>query len=440
MPVTGYAINNRLFDPYLEIMNFLNEISILNPGAISFASGRPDRQFFNVREIVSGFHSFIDVGIGTGEPVDTEDLYNALGQYNKTKGIINERVARLLKNDENIEADPEDIILTDGAQEGMVIVINTLFDPGSGKDVLLVSDPSYIGFVGYAKIWGVPIRGIRRADSGIDADHLEQTILDLKKEGKHAKVLYDVPDFHNPTGDYMSLEKRKELLTLAEKYNFFVVEDNPYGYFRFDTEKIPTLKALDRNQRVIHLGSFSKTIFPSIRMGYLVADQEIVCPDRSEPLKLVEELKKTKSYTTVNTSTLLQGIAGSFLQKLNYSMLEYCRPKAEACRKNRDTLLEALAAHFPGDSSRTNNGGIRWSKPSGGFFLVMDLPFKVTRDLVKECVEQYNVIFCPMFFFCLEGERAANAHQIRLAYSTLPPEKIREGAARLAGFIKTKTS
>ncbi len=424
----NYSINNRLFDSYLERMNFLNEISIDYPGAISFGSGRPDMHFFNVKEIISCFHSFAASKQGNGK--DIEEFYNSLGQYNKTKGIINEDVSRLLWNDEHIMADPADIVMTDGAQEGMTIIINTLFE--SNDDVLLVSDPSYIGFIGYAKIYGVPIFPIKRDQDCIDLNHLEAAIIKLKKEGKNPKVLYEVADFHNPTGVYMPLEKRKLLIELAQKHNFLIVEDNPYGYFIYDTEKIPTLKALDKNQRVIYLGSFSKTLFPSIRLGYIVADQEINYNNKK--MKLVEELKKTKSFTTVNTSTLLQAMVGSFLQRQNHSLIESCEKKTAALRKKRDTMIESLSFHLPDSESWAKKIG--WNKPVGGFFLVLDLPFKITERTLKECVENHSVIFCPMSFFCLKEDEGG--YQIRLAFSNLSPIKIEQGIERLSVFIKKR--
>ena len=427
MKIKNYTINRHMFDPYVDAMNFLNEVSIVNPHAISFGSGRPDKNFFNVRDIVSHFLS------SGGETGDMESYYNDLGQYNKTKGIINDILARLLKNDEDINADPEDIMVTDGAQEGMAIVIDSLFDSSSKEDVLLVSDPSYIGFVGYAKIAGIPVVPVARDENSVDLEHLESTILRLKKEGKNPKVLYEVVDFHNPTGTYMPLEKRKQLIELAEKHNFLIVEDNPYGYFRYDTEKIPTLKALDNYQRVIHLGSFAKTLFPSLRLGYLVVDQWITDPkDKTKGIKLVEEFKKTKSFITVNTSTLLQSMAGSFIRKQDYSMIRFCQPKVEAIGKKRDIMLESLAHHFPSTEAWAEK--IKWNRPVGGFFLVINLPFKVTAELLKECVENYSVIFCPMSFFCLDPE--AGAYQIRLAYSPRTHEEIREGIGRLSDFVK----
>ena len=426
MKEKNYLINNRLFDSYLERMNFLNEVSIDYPGAISFGSGRPDKHFFNVQGIISCFHDFA-ASEGRSEQ-ETAEFYDSLGQYNKTKGIINDSIAKLLQNDENIKIDPEDIILTDGAQEGMAVIINSLFE--NREDLLLVSDPSYIGFVGYAKIYGVPIFPVKREKDCIDLEHLDASIRQLKKAGKNPKVLYEVGDFHNPTGAYMPLEKREALIELAEKHNFLIVEDNPYGYFIYDTQKIPTLKALDRYQRVIYLGSFSKTIFPSIRLGYIAADQEI--KHRGRKIKLVEEFKKTKSFTTVNTSTLLQAMAGSYLHKQDYSLVKPCEKKIAALRQKRDTMIGVLADRF-GDTG-PYAGKVSWNKPAGGFFLVIDLPFKVTEDHLRRCVEDYSVIFCPMSFFCLNEEAGIN--RIRLAFSNLSPDKIEQGMEKLSAFIK----
>jgi (S)-3,5-dihydroxyphenylglycine transaminase len=429
MSQTNYVINTRLFDGYLERMNFLNEVSIIHPRAISFGSGRPDKAFFNVKDLIDNFHSFARMHDRDNEE-DGDEFYNSLGQYNKTNGIINEAIVRLLHNDENIRAKPEDIILTVGGQEGMAIAINSLF--ANEKDVLLTSDPSYIGFIGYAKIYGTPMVSIRRDEDSVSLDHLETTILKLKKQGKNPKVFYEVPDFHNPSGAYMPLAKRKGLIELAEKHNFLIVEDNPYGYFIYDGEKIPTLKALDNYRRVIHLGSFAKTIFPSLRLGYLVVDQCFSHNHRE--VKLVDEFKKVKSFITVNTSTLIQGMVGSYLQKQDYSLKKANARKIAAFKTKRDAMVEALANHF--SSTGTGENRVKWSKPAGGFFLALEVPFEITDALLKECVEEYGVIFCPMSYFYLE--EALGARQMRLAFSNLPIETIKEGIARLAAFIKSK--
>ena len=415
-------MNPNLFDTYLESMNFLNEISINYPRAISFGSGRPPEDFFNVESALQSIPSFVEAH----RPADKsrDEFFNYLGQYNKTKGIINDSIAILLANDEQITANPEDIIVTDGAQEGMAIVINTLFSPPD--DFLLVSDPSYVGFVGYAKIAGIPVQPIKRDFDSIDLADLESTAKRLLKQGKRPRALYEVPDFHNPTGNYMPLQRRRELLELAERYDFYIIEDNPYGYFRYDAEKIPTLKALDHQQRVIYLGSFSKSLFPSIRLGYLVVDQKLKVGNRV--YGLAEECKKVKSFLTVNTSTLLQAMAGAVLLKENHSLKAFCQAKVEQCKKNRNVLLGALESYFPPDQ--------KWQKPAGGFFMAVDLPFPMTNELLLECVEKYGVIVCPMTMFCIDKSHRTN--QIRVAFSNLTAPVIEQGIERLARFIRSK--
>lgn len=417
-------MNRNLFDTYLESMNFLNEISINYPGAISFASGRPYKDFFDVESAVSGIKSYVEENKPKNQ--STDEFFNYLGQYNKTKGIVNESISRLLYNDEQINVDPEDIIMTDGAQEGMAIIINTLFS--SPDDVLLVSDPSYIGFVGYAKIAGIPIHTINRNKFSTDLDHLENTIRELLKQGKKPRAIYEIPDFHNPTGSYMPLNERKRIIELAEEYDFYIIEDNPYGYFIYDVEKIPTLKALDRYKRVIYMGSFAKTIFPSLRLGYLIVDQKI--KNQNKVYNLVDECKKVKSFITVNTSALLQAMAGAILQRENYSLKSFCRQKVEYCKKNRDALLNAVK-HYLGPNQK-------WQKPAGGFFMVIDIPFSVSDNLILECAEKYSVIFCPMYLFCLNKTKGAN--QIRLAFSNLTTDEIELGIERLARFLQSHLS
>ncbi|WP_054742455.1 aminotransferase class I/II-fold pyridoxal phosphate-dependent enzyme [Cellulosilyticum ruminicola] len=311
-------MNENLNDEYLDSMNFLNEISINYPQAISFASGRPKEELFEVETIVDGIKDYVKNN--KSDTSSYKDFFNYLGQYNKTKGIINEEICQLVKNDEDIVVSSEEIILTDGAQEAMAIIINTIF---SKKDeVLLVRDPSYVGLIGYAKIAGIPIEWIKSDKGQVDIEGLEETIKRIIKTGKRPRALYEVPDFHNPMGNYMSLDDRKSLIGLAEKYGFYIIEDNPYGYFRYEVDKIPTLKALDQNNHVLYIGSFAKSIFPSIRIGYLIVNKE-----------MVEDCKKVKSFMTVNTSTLLQAMVGGLIRRENYSLEEFCQAKVQACKK-----------------------------------------------------------------------------------------------------------
>lgn len=405
-------MNMNLFDPYLDSMNFLNEACIKYPEAISFGSGRPKEGFFHLAEVIGGVEKY-------SESINKNIDY--LGQYNMTKGIINDSIAKLVKNDEGITISPDDIIVTDGAQEAMAIVINTLFDKG---DVLIVTDPSYVGFIGYAKIAGIDIRVVKRTDTGIDFDDLERVIKKVISENKKIAAMYEVPDYQNPTGISLPLEERKQLLEFAQKYNFFIIEDNPYSYYCYDNEKIPTLKAFDTNKRVIHIGSTSKTVFPSLRIGYLLIDQEIEVNGKT--IKLAEECKKVKSFITVNTSSVLQAMFGAVLYENNFSLKQYCSDKVLYCKNNCNKIADFIEKEF---SSICNN----WEKPKGGFFTTLKIPFDPTQEMIMNAVEKFGVIVCPMSMFCIDPENGRN--KIRLSFSQMTPEQINEGMNRIKRWI-----
>lgn len=416
------ALNNHLEDPYLNVMEFLNEVTLKNPGAVSFAPGRPDHKYFSLEDTNRHIDTFVAKrGAELGKT--REEILQDLGQYNKTKGIINKELALMLKNDEEIEVSPESIVVTNGAQEAMIIILSTLCNPGN--DVILVSDPSYIGFTGFAKIFGLEIVLLRSNEEGMDLDDLENKLRALKAEGKHPKIVYDIPDFHNPSGTYLPAEKRKRLLSLADEHNFFVVEDNPYGMFIYEGEKIPTIKALDKNKRCIYIGSFSKTLYPSLRVGYIVSDHVL-----ENGRALSDEFTKVKSLTSVNTSSLVQAVIGGILAGSGYSLRAINEEKIKGYKEKWSAILAALEKNF------SNKGwceGISWNRPAGGFFLTLTLPVAIDAQALSRCVAEFGVIFCPMSMFYL-GDGGHN--QVRLSFSYLSVAQIESGIGKLAEFLK----
>lgn len=404
-------MNRFLNDPYLDSMNFLNEACIKYPQAISFGSGRPTESFFHLAETVDGAKKYAEI---------TGISLNHLGQYNMTKGIINDSVAKLVKNDDNIDISSDNIIMTDGAQEAMTILINTLFDR---DDVLIVTDPSYVGFIGYAKVAGIDIRVVKRTDTGIDFNDLSRVISEIIKEGKKIAAMYEVPDFQNPTGISLPLSERLELIEIAQKYDFYIIEDSPYSYYCYESEKIPAMKALDKHKRVIYIGSTSKTIFPSLRIGYILIDQEITVDGRK--VKLAEECKKVKSFITVNTSSLLQAMFGTILYENNFTLKKYCADKIAYCKKNRDVLAEIIENEFDFCDN--------WHKPEGGYFTALKIPFTATNEMIYEAAEKYGVIVCPMSMFCMNPENGKN--MLRLSFSQMTEGQIKKGMMRLKNWI-----
>jgi (S)-3,5-dihydroxyphenylglycine transaminase len=419
------TLASRLADPLLDVMNFLNEVVIRYPGAISFAPGRPAERHFDVEGSLDRAHLWVESSArATGR--SPREVWNDLGQYNKTNGIINELIARQLALDENIDAAPESIVVTTGCQEAMVILLLGLIDPVA--DALLISDPAYIGIPGLARIMGLTLIPVTTGERGLEPAAVQAGIEEARRLGRRPRALYDVPDFNNPLGTRMPVETRRALLGLARQNGLLVWEDNPYGMFSYDGPPLPTLKALDEHGVVIYMGSFSKTLFPGLRLGFLAADQQAVLPS-GERVPLAAELSKIKSLTTVTTSPIVQAIAGGVLIEAGGSLRPLMAEKIPFYRANRDRMLDCL------EECLGEGEGVRWNRPEGGFFLTLDLPFEFTDECLVTCARDYGVIVCPMSFFSLTPGRE---HQVRLAFSYVTGEQIAEGIARLARFVRDR--
>lgn len=419
------TLKSWLADPLLDVMNFLNEVVIRYPDAISFAPGRPAERFFDVEQSLGAAAGWVE-SRARASGATQRAVWNDLGQYNKTNGIINDLIARQLAADEGIAAAPESILVTTGCQEGMAILLFGLIDPA--EDALLVSDPAYIGIPGLARILGLTVIPVPTGERGLDPEAVLQGIAEARRIGRRPRALYDVPDFNNPLGTRMPMEIRHALLALAREHGMLVWEDNPYGMFSYDGPPLPTLKALDEHGVVIYMGSFSKTLFPGLRLGYLVTDQQVVLPS-GRRVPLAAELSKIKSLTTVNTSPVVQAIAGGILLETGGSLRPLVAEKLPFYRANRDRMLASLEGALGGLE------GVRWNRPEGGFFLTLTLPFELTDECLTACARDYGVIVCPMRFFALSPGRE---RQVRLSFSYVTEEQIAEGIDRFARFVRER--
>jgi (S)-3,5-dihydroxyphenylglycine transaminase len=260
---------------------------------------------------------------------------------------------------------------------------------------------------------------------GLDPEAVLSGIEEARRMGRRPCALYDIPDFNNPLGTRMPLEVRRALLDLASEHEMLIWEDNPYGMFSYDGPPLPTLKALDEQGVVIYMGSLSKTLFPGLRLGFLVADQRVLLPS-GKRVPLAAELSKVKSLTTINTSAITQAIAGGILIESGGSLRPLMKEKLPFYRANRDRMLESLEEHLGGMP------GVQWNRPQGGFFLSLDLPFGFTDEHLLTCARDYGVIVCPMRFFSLTPGRE---RQVRLAFSYTTGEQIAEGVSRFARFL-----
>jgi (S)-3,5-dihydroxyphenylglycine transaminase len=413
-----------LGSPEADGMNFLNEIALRFPDAISFAAGRPYDAFFSSTLV----HRYLDTYIAhlMRESGDDEvHVRRTLLQYGRTKGIIHDLIAKALLVDEGIDVDPEAVVVTVGAQEALYLVLRAL--RGSDRDVVLGVSPGYLGFTGAAELAGIPVLPVPSAPEGIDVLELVRVIGRARAAGRHPRALYLNTDFANPTGRSLDRATRTRLLRVAEDERILLIEDNPYGIFDGGGEFVPTLKALDRTRSVIHLGSFAKSVFPGARVGYVVADQLVTIGGREQ--LLADQLAKLKSVLTVNTAPIGQAVIGGKLLENGLSMRAANKREIDVYQRNLRLVLDGLATRFPEDG----RPAVTWNEPGGGFFLLLDVPFETSDEVLTRCARDHGVLWTPIHHFYGDGRPR---RQLRLSFSHLSPAEIAEGLDRLAGFIR----
>jgi (S)-3,5-dihydroxyphenylglycine transaminase len=423
--LTLTTLHHSLTDPALESMNFLNEVSSRYPEAVSFASGRPTEEFFDVKLI----HDYIDTYccyLKYDRGFSEAEVNQALFQYGRTKGIVHELIARQLRRDEGIDIDPEAIVVTVGCQEAMFVTVRAL--RADERDVLLAISPTYVGLTGAARLADMPVWPVRGGPLGIDLDDLARQIGRARDAGLRPRACYVMPDFANPSGVSMSVPLRHRLLDLAASEQILLLEDNPYGLFH-DGSQLPTLKALDTRRRVIYLGSFAKTGFPGARVGYALADQRVDGGDGRVSL-LADELSKIKSMLTVNTSAVTQAIIGGRLLEHDCSLITANHRETATYQRNLRQVLGGLGRRLTGSD-------VTWNRPRGGFFVVVTVPFVADDELLERSAREYRVLWTPMSHF-YSGH--GGLPHVRLAFSQLTPDLIETGLDRFAAFVAGQRS
>ncbi|WP_422646837.1 PLP-dependent aminotransferase family protein [Actinoalloteichus caeruleus] len=422
-PLRLADLHGSLADPVLAAMEFLNEVANRYPEAVSFAPGRPYEEFFDVDDLhhhLRTFHRYLVEDRG----MDDAGARRTLFQYGRTKGVIHELIARNLAEDEGVRVDPEAVVVTVGAQEAMLLALRAL--RADHRDVLLAVSPVYVGITGAARLVEMPVLPVRDGEAGVDLDDLVAVVRRARREGLRPRGLYVVPDFANPSGACLDLATRRELIRTAEREDLLVLEDNPYRLFGSADERPPTLRALGGN-RVISLGSYAKTGFPGARVGYAVADQPVdVGGGRTVPL--ADQLSRLKSMVTVNTPPVAQAVIGGLLLDHGLSLVKANTREIEVYRRNRDLVLDGLAARLP----RAAELGVSWNRPSGGFFIVVTVPFPVDDALLERSAREHRVLWTPMHHFYGDGRPLPH---LRLSVSLLTPERIEDGLDRLAAFL-----
>ncbi|WP_405679150.1 aminotransferase class I/II-fold pyridoxal phosphate-dependent enzyme [Streptomyces sp. NBC_01511] len=418
-------LHGSVSDPVLDTMNFLNEVTHRYPDAISFAPGRPYDGFFDPEQLFTHMRRYMEHLTTSGySPARVRD---ALFQYGPTSGQIRELVAESLRLDENIDVSAESVVVTVGCQEAMLLALRALI--AGPDDALLVSSPCYVGITGAARLLDIEPTAVAEGPDGIRCTDLEAAIRAERSRGRRPRAFYVIPDHSNPSGATMALDERHELLKLAAREDFLILEDSPYRLVS-PGRQLPTLKSLDRERRVVQLGSFAKSLFPGARVGYAVADQLVT--DRSgNTCLLADEFTRIKSMVTVNTSTLSQAVVGGMLLAGAGGAAEHNADTTQYYGEAMRTTIRQLDASLP-EVERAELG-VCWNRPSGGFFLTVTVPFLADNDALARSAEEFGVIWTPMSYFYPQG---GGERVLRLSVSYLTPADIHEGTARLAKFIR----
>jgi 2-aminoadipate transaminase len=371
------------------------------PEIISFAGGLPDPSAFP-----------LDAVVDITAHVLKRDGTNAL-QYGPTEG--DQRLKDLLiarhERDDGIKLTPDNILITVASQQGLDLVAKILVDPG---DVVIVGLPTYIGALGAFRSYGAKLVGVALDNDGMRMDLLERELEKLRKKGKKPKFIYEVPDFQNPAGITMSEERRLEFIALARRYDVLILEDSPYRELRYEGEPVRSIYSLDGNGQVIALHTFSKILFPGMRLGWVVADEAII-----------EKLCIAKQSTDLCTPSFTQAIVAEFMARgLLDKVIEQVR---RINREKRQVMLDALDKHMP------RLDGLAWTRPQGGLFLWVSLPEYMDADqLFYEAVDRNVAYVIGSAFFC-DG-RGKNTMRLNFSFPT--KDEIVEGVQRLAKVIE----
>ncbi|MFE9068515.1 PLP-dependent aminotransferase family protein [Streptomyces violaceusniger] len=420
------SLHDSLQDPVLGSIGFLNEVMSRYPEAISFAPGAPHPDTLDDLDTERYVDRFIDYLVDEGR--SPEQARRLLLEYGPSRGIINGIVRDALHRDHGIDAPPNALVVTVGAQEAMLLVLRALFRSAEG--VLAVANPCFVGIVGAARLLDIDVVPVDETELGIDLDALEEVCRSSRAKGQPVRALYVAPDFSNPGAARMSLACRQRLLDLADREDFLVIEDNAYGFTAPAGVELPPLKALDTARRVVHIGTFAKVAFPGARVGYVIADQQV--GSSSGERLLADELAAVKNMVTVNTSPLCQAVIGGMLLEHGGSLTELSRCKSEIYQRNLTCLVDTLDRYL----GEGLHPGIRWNRPRGGFFVRMDLPSPVDAALLEVSAAQYGVLWTPMRQFYLDR---TGDNRLRLSCSYLDPQQIEEGVRRLAAFLMEET-
>lgn len=366
---------------------------------ISFAGGLPAAEFFPLREIEEACRYIVryegakalQYGPTEGHPVLKEYLATSMHKY-------------------GVPAVPDNVLLTNGSQQALDLIGKLFIDPG---DYVITDRPTYLGAIQAWVAYQARFQTVDMDDDGMLVDEIEDAYKQVvSRTGRPPKFIYALPNFHNPAGTTMPLDRRQRLAEIADRLDIPVIEDDPYGMLRYDGEDITPICTFIP-ERTIYLGTFSKTLTPGLRLGW------IVCPE-----VLIKRFVQAKQGCDLHTGTFVQYIAADICQR---GLLKaHVKRLREAYRERRDAMLDALTEFWPEGSS--------WTRPQGGMFLWARVPEPIdTQEFLKEAVAE-GVAYVPGVHFYPNCDGGHNAMRLNFSYS--PPHVIVEGIRRLGVALK----
>ncbi|HRJ41528.1 MAG: PLP-dependent aminotransferase family protein [Caldilineaceae bacterium] len=368
-------------------------------GKYDFAVAYPDPQSLPLDGLVEGLKQAL--------AEDGRDL--ALYAHPQGYTPLREFVAAKLQRDRNIQVTADDIILADGSGQPIHIIAETLIDPG---DVVIVEDFVYAGTLNTLRRFGAELRGVVTDEEGMQMDSLEAVIRGAIADGRPAKFIYTVPTFQNPQGWTMSLERRKAMVALCQKYGVPILEDDCYVDLRFEGQDVTSLHALDDTGLVMYVASFSKIIGPGMRLGYLTAPKEIL--QRAMGAKSGGSVNTFASFAVHRFS---QDNLMSHIETINDVQLE-----------KRDAMLAALDEHFSAE-------GVSWSRPQGGIFIWLKLREGADAAAIRDKIlATDDVGYLSGNNFAADGISGKNCLRLCFGYNTAG--EIGEGMARLSAALR----
>ena len=361
------------------------------PDAVSLSYGFPFPDSFPNDELVAAASALFDAEGDRALQYGGGEYADAL-----TDAVL-DRAAR-----RGIDADGSQVLVTNGATHAIDVVSQTFLDPG---DAMVVEAPTFMGALTVFRNYGPEIVGCPIRETGLDVDALAETLADRERRGEPAPTLvYTIPTFQNPTGTTLPRADRERLLDLAAEHDFVILEDDAYGDLRFDGDPVAPLAALDDAGRVVHVGTFSKTIAPGVRTGWAIAHEEVA--------------ERLQGSAAGGENTFTRGVLGRYCAE---GHLDENVPRLRrAYEHRRDRMLDALASEMP--------AGTDWTEPDGGFFVWLTLPDGIDAAALLERAAEEGVTYLPGTLFYPDG---GGEDQARLSFSHASPAELREAIAAL---------